>query len=362
MSTDSAADGRPYANRFDRLLQRMSGFAVDGVLVTSPANRRYLSGFTGSSANLVITQDRRLLITDGRYATQAKAQAPAFQAIIHSGAILDQVARSVVEAKVKRLGIDPGHITVADHRKLAGALAGGCELVDTPGLVEGLRLVKDEQELSVLRRSIAVADAVMETVNEIVRPGASEIEVAIRIEAEFRHSGAAGPSFPVIVAAGSNAAMPHHSPTNRVMKNGDTVVVDMGAVVDGYCSDMTRTFCAGGADSKFSEIYAIVLEAQLAAIREVRDGLKAKDCDRAARDVIEAAGYGDQFSHGTGHGVGLEIHEAPRVSRTSEDTLLVGMVHSVEPGIYLPEWGGVRIEDLVLVTENGAEVLSQFRK
>lgn len=362
MSTDSAANARGNANRISSLLDRMDSAGVDALLVTSMANRRYLSGFTGSSANLVIGRRRKLLITDGRYTTQARAQAPLFEIVTHTGPILDQVAQSVIDVGIERLGFDPALTTVADHTKLTATLNTRCQLVDVSGLVERLRQVKDRAELEHLRKAIALADSVMETVADLVRPGAREIGIAIRIEQEFRLGGASGPSFPVIVAAGGNAAMPHHSPSDKTLAPGDPLVVDMGALVDGYCSDMTRTFCVGGEDRKFAEIYRIVLEAQLAAIGAIRGGAPARECDKAARDVIGEAGYGDFFGHGTGHGVGLEIHEAPRVGRTSDDTLQAGMVHSVEPGIYIPDWGGVRIEDLVLVTPYGVEVLTKFRK
>ena len=362
MSSASSANGGIHLSRIDRLLGAFEACGIDTLLAASPSNRLYLSGFTGSSANLLIAGDRRLLITDGRYETQAAAQAADYELVIHTGPLLEQVAASALDMGAARLGFDPDLTTVADFETLSKLLEPDCELVGVSGLVEGLRLLKDEAEIEALRRAIAIGDAAMEVVEEAIRPGVREIDVAIAIEREFRMAGASGPSFPVIVASGRNAAMPHHSPTLKEIEEGDSVVVDMGAKLDGYCSDMTRTFCAGGPTPMFEKIYGIVLEAQQAAIDGVRGGLSAKDCDGLARDVISAAGYGDKFGHGTGHGVGLDIHESPRVSFTSKDVLQAGMVHSVEPGIYLPDWGGVRIEDLVLVTEDGSETLSRYPK
>ena len=362
MSNASSDNGGIHLSRIDRLLGAFEGRGIDTLLVASPSNRLYMSGFTGSSANLLITGDRRLLITDGRYATQAAAQAADYELVIHKGPLLDQVAASALDMEAACLGFDPELTTVADFETLSKLLEPDCGLVGVSGLVEGLRLLKDEAEMEALRRAIAIGDAAMEVAEEAVRPGVREIDVAIAMEQEFRLAGASGPSFPVIVASGRNAAMPHHSPTVKEIKEGDSVVVDMGAKLDGYCSDMTRTFCAGGPTPMFEKIYGIVLEAQRAAIDGVRGGLSAKNCDGLARDVISAAGYGDRFGHGTGHGVGLDIHESPRVSFTSKDVLQAGMVHSVEPGIYLPDWGGVRIEDLVLVTEDGSETLSRYPK
>ncbi len=362
MSNDSADKSGTDLPRIGRLLDAFEGHGIDALLVASPTNRRYLSGFTGSSANLLIAGERKLLITDGRYSTQAAAQAADYECVIHKGPLLDQVAASALELGATSLGFDPKLTTVAEFEALSMSLKPNCELVAVSGLIESLRLRKDEAEMDALRRAIAIGDAVMGAAEKAILPGAREIDVATTIEQEFRLAGASGPSFPVIVASGRNAAMPHHSPSDKAIEEGDSVVVDMGAMLDGYCSDMTRTFCAGEPTPTFEEIYGVVLEAQKAAINGVRDGLKAMDCDGLARGVITSAGYGDNFGHGTGHGVGLDIHEAPRVSSTSDDVLCVGMVHSVEPGIYLPDWGGVRIEDLVLVTENGSEILSQYPK
>ena len=361
MSSDSSAKPS-FGGRFDRLLELVGEGGADGILVTSAANRRYLSGFTGSSAGLVISTGQSILVTDGRYITQASAECPDFEIVRHTGPILRQIAESVLQTNMRRLAFDPALTTVADHRALAAALDGGCELVEATGLVESLRSVKNSHELRLMRRAIALADEVMAIVEDIVEPGVREIDVAVEIERAFREGGAEGPSFPVIVAAGVNSAMPHHRPARKVIERGEPVVVDMGALVAGYCSDMTRTFCAGGRTKVFDSVYDVVLEAQLAAIDGARDGLAARECDRLARARIEQAGFGERFGHGTGHGIGLEVHESPRVAATSTDTLRTGMVHSIEPGIYLPEWGGVRIEDLVLVGEDGAEVLSTYRK
>ena len=352
----------PIAERVGRLLESFEETGIDGMLVGTESNRRYLSGFTGSAGYLLVAPQRRVLITDGRYTAQAGRQSPDYEIVIHSGPILEQVAATVIESGFQRLGFDPGTTTVAEYQDLNDRVGDGVHLVPAPGLVERLRLIKDDHELAIMRRAIKIADDVQAMVARVLVPGVRERDVASQIEQEFRALGAQKTSFDVIVAAGPNSAMPHYLAGDALVQAGEPVVVDIGGVVDGYCSDITRTYCPGGRSARFEEIYGIVLEAEEAAIAGVAAGKSGREVDGLARSIIAAAGYGDNFGHGTGHGVGIDIHEAPRLAETATDTLETGMVHSIEPGIYLPDWGGVRIEDLVLVGIDGAEVLTTAAK
>ncbi len=333
------------------------------MLVTGEANRRYVSGFTGTAATLLIsTQDRRL-VTDSRYTVQAKQQAPGFD-VIENVDTLGVVAAWVGERDINGLGVESEHTSLKQHRELLERLtreSRTAEVKPLDGLVENQRIVKDEGELALLRAAVRLADEVMAAAGETVTAGMTERDLSLELERLIREAGD-GPSFPTIVAGGPNAAMAHHSPGMRPIGAGEPVIVDLGVRLDGYCSDITRTFTAGGADGRFDEIYGIVLEAQAATESGARAGMTGRQADALARQVITDAGYGGNFGHGTGHGVGLEIHEAPTLSPRGGNVLDAGAVVSVEPGIYLPGWGGVRIEDLVVVGAEGVEVLTQAQK
>ena len=361
-TSNATSASPPITERICRLRGAFEEAGIDALLVGTESNRRYLSGFTGSAGYLIVAPERRLLITDGRYTTQAAEQSLDYEIVIHSGPILEEVAARVDETGIQRLGFDPATTSVAKFEELRGRLGEDSELVAAPGLVEKLRLIKDDYELAIMRRAIKMADQVQAMVARELVPGRAERDVAIQIEQEFRRLGAQKTSFDVIVAAGPNSAMPHHLPGDYVMRAGEPVVVDIGAVCDGYCSDITRSYCPGGLTPRFQEIYGIVLEAGEKARGGVGAGRRGRDVDGIARAVITEAGYGEYFDHGVGHGVGMEIHEGPRLAMTATDTLESGMVHSIEPGIYLPDWGGVRIEDLVLVGADGAEVLTSAPK
>ena len=355
-------DSAPAHSRLERLIRFLDSSEIDALLVSTDSNRRYLSGFTGSAGSLVVSQSNCVLITDGRYTAQAIQESPQCEVITHSGPILEQVASTVVELGIGRLGFDPSTMSVKDFADLGDRVGERCTLIAAPGLVEKLRIIKDPLEIDCMRRAIKIADQVHEMVAHELEVGKSERQLAMQIEQEFRELGAEKPSFDVIVAAGRNSAMPPHRPGNSVVKDGEAVVVDFGVIGDGYCSDITRTYCAGARTEQFDEVYGIVLEAEHVALETVSAGQSAREVDRAAREIIESAGYGDFFQHGVGHGVGMEIHEAPRLAASSNDKLEAGMVHSIEPGIYLPKWGGVRIEDLVLVQEGGMEILTSAPK
>ena len=343
------------------LRQKLAEQDFDAILITQPENRRYLSGFTGSDGVLLISQDQAILATDFRYYEQVEKQAPDFRLAKITGKFKTLLPELVHEVGVKRVGFESVHLTVDQHKEWE-EVAEGFELVPTKELVEGIRAVKEENELSKIRKSIALSDEALAHIVGVIEPGMTEKEVAWELEAFMRTHGAEKMAFDLIVGSGSNGAMPHATVSERVIQAGEPIVIDMGAMIDGYNSDLTRTICAGPPNDKFKEIYDIVLEAQLAAEQGIRPGMTGKQADGIARQVIEEAGHGEHYGHGLGHGVGLAVHEKPGVGRLSEDVLEPGMVFTVEPGIYVPGWGGVRIEDIVVMREDGVEVLTQASK
>jgi Xaa-Pro aminopeptidase len=351
--------------RVERLVERLPEHHLDALLVSSTENRRYLSGFTGSAGYLLITPDQSLLFTDSRYTQQARDQSPDFR-VVQMSRGWDCLMEALKDTGVQRLGFESENVTVASYSRLMETLKAekalsGTSLLATTGLVEELRVIKDDEEVALLRKAIDASDRAMDAICPL-REGMTEREVAWRMEAAMRESGADSTSFNTIVASGPNGAMPHHRPTERTICRGEPVVIDMGARVGGYCSDITRTVVLGDPDETFHKIYDIVLGAQLTAISIVQAGMTGAECDSLARSVIEEAGYDDNFGHGLGHGVGLAVHEGPRVGPGSTDRLGLNMVFTIEPGIYLPGWGGVRIEDIVILEKEGARPLSKVRK
>jgi Xaa-Pro aminopeptidase len=344
-------------------IQRLAALLEEPLLVAGPpyvvggqANVRYLTGLASSNAALLVEPDATAtLFADFRYAARGREV---------EGVEFVEVPRYLLPAIGERLtgrrvGFEGAHLPYEGYRALADA---GVELVATSGLVESLRAVKDEREEASMRRAGALSDEVFEALSKERFSRRTERELAWWIERSFRTAGAEGVSFPAVVAAGENAASPHAELGDEPIEQGVLVVVDAGCVVDGYCSDCTRTFAVGEVSDRLHEIYALCLEAQLAGLAAVAPGVSGRDADAAARDLIAGAGFGEEFGHGLGHGVGVQIHEGPVLRPESEDVLEPGNVVSVEPGIYLPGEGGVRIEDLVLVTGNGAERLTQFTK
>lgn len=353
-------------SRIEKLRRQFSNAEVDGMLISTPENRRYLSGFSGSSGYLLISAADAVLATDFRYIEQGTREAPEHR-IHRIGAGSDWLAELALEMDLTRIGFESDHLTVAAHAEFEGALAesengGSRSLVPTNGIVETIRAVKDDAERGLLERAIAIADGALAAVASAIEPGMTERMVAWDIEKAMRELGAEGIAFDIIVGAGPNGALPHHRADDTVIRPGDPVVIDMGAAYAGYRSDLTRTFCIGGHDDRFDEVYGIVLDAQLAAEEAASPGMTGAEVDSVARDHIAGAGYGEQFGHGLGHGVGLAVHERPRVVPASEDVLEDGMVFTVEPGIYIPDWGGVRIEDIVALEDGRARVLSQSPK
>ncbi len=351
--------------RLDRIRERFERPGVDALLISSAENRRYLSGFTGSAGYLIVSAKDAVLATDFRYTEQAGGQAPDFKVQRISGG-LDWLPNTLAELGVKRLGFESQDLTVAQHqayvKTLKESTVSDATLVPTAGLVEEVRVVKDANELATLTRAIEIADQAFERVAPTIKPGQTEREVAWQIELAMRELGAEAVSFDLIVAAGPNAALPHHRPDDTVIREGVPIVIDIGALYHGYCSDLSRTICLGTQDDTYRKIYDTVLGAQLTAIATLEQGMTGGDADGLARTVIEEAGYGDNFGHALGHGVGLEVHEQPRVGPNSTNVLENGMVFSVEPGIYISGWGGVRIEDLVVLEDGRARVLSRATK
>lgn len=361
------------SQRRDRLRDRLIAAELDAMLVTGLNNVRYLSGFTGSNAALLIraSDTTPVLATDGRYRTQAAAQAPDAEVVIER-ACGPHLARRAADAGSARVGFESHVVTVDDHQRLLDA-ADGAVLVRAPGTVEALREVKDAGEVALLRLACEAADAALADLIAAggLRPGRTEKEVRRDLESLMLDHGADGPSFETIVAAGANSAIPHHRPTDAVLAAGDFVKIDFGALVSGYHSDMTRTFVlsrGGKVEDWQREVYALVEDSQRAGREALAPGVTLKDVDAASRRVIADAGYGDYFGHGLGHGVGLQIHEAPGINAAAAGTLLAGSAVTVEPGVYLPDRGGVRIEDTLVVgaqTGTGSDtpdLLTRFPK
>ena len=334
---------------------------IDAMLISQPENRRYLSGFTGSAGVLVITVERAVMATDFRYYEQVGRQAPDFELARITDRLSDLLPEVLADLGIKRLGFESQNVTVEQLNTLSKATE-GVEWLPLENTVEKIRAVKDQGEIDALRRSAALNDAAFTHLLEGIKPGMTEREAAWEIEVYMRSHGASKVAFDLIVAAGPNGALPHARPGDQAIQPGAPVVVDIGCVLDGYCSDMTRTFCLGEPSSRYLEVWNLVLQAQEAAKAVVRAGATGVEADAAARDLIAEAGYGDYFGHGLGHGVGLAVHEGPRAGRLSEDTFQAGMSLTIEPGIYLPGEFGVRIEDLVIIGQDGIEILSNTPK
>jgi Xaa-Pro aminopeptidase len=349
--------------RIGQLREKMDDKGLDGFFVSQPENRRYISGFTGSAGYVLVTPDKALLLVDFRYTEQAGKQAGNLEVHEVKGRPEEALPPFLEQLGGTRWGFESAHVTVALHSRIEPVFAeAGIEMEGVEGLVEEVRAVKDAEEAARLREAVRITDEAFSHLLEWVRPGVTEREASWEIEKYMREHGAERLSFPTIFASGPNGAMAHALAGERRISPGEPIVIDMGAVYEGYCADMTRTICLGEADERFWEIYRLVQKAQESAQAGMRAGLSGIEVDRMARQVIEDGGYGDQFGHGLGHAVGLAVHETPRLSPLSEDTLVSGVTITVEPGIYIPGWGGVRIEDIVLVQEDGVEILTQSTK
>lgn len=362
MTLTDALPDMDVARRLTDLRAGLADAGCDGLVVTSLTNIRYLTGFTGSAGLLVVTDTDAVLITDGRYGTQAPEQLRSSGAEVRAevaGAPAQRQAAAGAVGATERLGLEAAHVSWAQQRAYAADWFPGLDLVPTVGLVERLRRVKDTGELARMLRAAAIADEALAALLAQLAAGPTEIEFGRALDFAMRERGASGPSFETIVASGPNAAKPHHRPAERVVQQGDLVVLDFGATYEGYRSDMTRTVWVGEpVTAEQVRIYGVVEASQAAGVAAVAAGVQASEIDKVCRQVISEAGWGEQFVHGTGHGVGLDIHEAPSVASTSSDTLMPGHVVTVEPGIYLPGVAGVRIEDTVVVTDAGCDLLT----
>ncbi|WP_181772710.1 M24 family metallopeptidase [Amycolatopsis pittospori] len=354
-----------FSRRRAALRSLLADSGVDALLVTDLLNIRYLTGFTGSNAALLVHgggDDKTIFCTDGRYTVQSATEVPDLERVLDRASAA-KLADLAAEKDFGKTGFESQHVSVEQHEDLKVRFD-RVQLVRTPGLVEQLRLVKDEQEIEALRQACAAADRALEDLLSSggLRPGRTELDVARDLENRMLGHGSTGPSFDTIVAAGVNSAIPHHRPTSAVLATGDFVKIDFGATVDGYHSDMTRTFVLGKVAAWQEEVYELVRRAQEAGCDAVLPGAEVSEVDKAARGVIVDAGRGEEFGHGLGHGVGLQVHEAPSLATTGVGTLSAGMAVTVEPGVYLPGRGGVRIEDTLVVREGTPELLTLSTK
>ena len=345
--------------RADRLAALLAEDELDCVLVSDLTNVRYLTGFSGTNAAVVVSADERLFLTDFRYVERAATEVSGEFDRLPAGRDL---VKDLAPRLHGRAGFDDANMSVKTHRSLSEAVGDGVELVPAGGLVERLREVKDEGEVAAMSEAAKLADEIYAYIAERGLVGRTEREVAVDLEREMRERGARDPSFPSIVAAGSHGALPHAEPREVEIPRNTLVVLDLGCLVDGMCSDCTRTFATGELESLAADVYDLVLNAQLAALDAARVGTQCAEVDAAARSLIEEAGRGEQFGHGLGHGVGLEVHEGPRLTKTATGELRVGNAVTIEPGVYVPGEVGVRIEDLVIVREDGLLNLSGFPK
>ena len=348
----------PTAARADRLAELLRERELDSLLVTDLVNVRYLTGFTGTNGACVVTPEQRLFLTDFRYVAQAEEQVSDFERLPAGR----ELANDLAEHLTGRAGFDDAHMSVRTHERLAEKVAEGVELVPAGGLVERLREVKDAGELERIREAAKLATAALVGTLEEGVVGRTERDLARRLEQALREVGAEDASFRAIVAAGAHGALPHAEPRDVEIPRGTLVVIDWGARLDGYCSDCTRTIATGELDGAAEEVYELVRRAQADALAAVHAGAEKRGVDGVARGIIADAGHGEHFGHGLGHGVGLEVHEEPRLTKQADGELAAGNVVSVEPGVYVPGEVGVRIEDLVAVTDDGAEVFTSFPK
>ena len=353
-------------NRLERLRIKLKEQELDAFFVSSPENRRYLSGFSGSAGFLVVSKDAAVLATDFRYVEQAGQQAPDFRVHRISGG-MKWLPELLVELGVKRVGFESGDLTVGAHQAIINVLketttAKEVSMISTSQFIDPLRMIKEPEELALISRAMEISDHAFQVVTPLIEVGDTERSVAWKMEMVMREGGAEALAFETIVASGPNAAKPHHHPSDRQICSGEPIVIDFGTRYEGYNSDMTRTICLGEPDETFRIVYDTVLAAQLTASATVLPTMTSGEADGIAREIIEQAGYGEQFGHSLGHGIGLAVHEYPRVGPRSDDPLADGTVFTIEPGIYIPGWGGVRIEDTVIMEDGKVRSLTKSHK
>jgi Xaa-Pro aminopeptidase len=351
--------------RLTKLRGKLAEKEIDAIFITQLDNRRYLSGFDGTAGYLIITAKEAILATDFRYTEQAKTEAPDFEIKRITGNLNDWFPGLVEGMGIRRLGFEGGDVTFNFHKQLGEALKKKkiiLKLIPVNGVVETIRAVKEPGEIELIKKAAAITDAAFEYVEGKIKAGMTEKQVAWELEKALRERGSQSLPFDIIVGSGPNAALPHAKPSDRVIKDGEPIVIDMGAKYAGYASDLSRTICAGKANARLKKVYNTVLEAQTAAMAAITKGMTGHQADSAAREVIKKAGYGEAFGHSLGHGVGLAEHELPRLGPGSEETLTDGMVFTVEPGIYISGWGGVRIEDTVVMERGKVKTITGARK
>jgi Xaa-Pro aminopeptidase len=346
--------------KLQKLRDRFDDLGIDGILITSSYNRRYISNFTGTSGVVLVSKEKAIFITDFRYVEQAANQCQGFEIVKHIGTIIEEIADQVKALGIKKLGFEQDYVTYASHKSYEQMIE--AQLVPVSGLIEKLRLIKTDAEIKILKEAADIADAAFKHIIDFIRPGVTELEVSNELEFFMRSAGATSSSFDTIVASGQRSALPHGVATEKVIEKGDFVTLDYGAYYKGYVSDITRTVAVGSAEPKLKEIYEIVQEAQQRGLDGVKPGMSGKEADALTRDYISKMGYGEYFGHSTGHGIGLEVHEGPNLSSRSDIILKPGMVVTVEPGIYIPGLGGVRIEDDTFITKDHNEVLTHSTK
>jgi Xaa-Pro aminopeptidase len=351
--------------RIQRLRQEFSEKGIDAIFVSQPDNLFYLSGCEGLEGYLLITEQEAIIATDFRYIEQAEKQSPGYKIFRISGKMADWLPTLFAGIEIRHLGFESGHLSFASYEQIAGIIKKTQMLVDVVpvnGLVDSLRIIKEPEEIDLIRKAIKITDAVFEHIEKVIRPGITEKQLAWEIEKYMRENGSQPVPFELIVAAGSNAALPHAKPSDYVIRSGEPIVIDIGSKFNYYGSDLTRTWYIGRPDDTFKRVYSTVLQAQQEAIARIKSGMTGAEADAIARDVIARASYGDAFGHSLGHGIGLVTHEKPGLGPSSTEVLTNGMVFTVEPGIYLGGWGGVRIEDDVLIENDQVKVLSSARK
>lgn len=347
--------------KLHKLRAEMAARGLAALVVAGESNRYYMSGFTGSSGVLMITQGDAMVITDFRYTEQAAKQAQGFRIVMHAGRIPESVSAVAQELGIKRLGLESDHLTYAEFEAYSRALAGVADIFPVKGAVEGIRMVKDSSEIEIIAEACRITDQAFKHILGYIRPGLTEKQVATELRVfMLRHDMT--PSFDFIVASGERGSMPHGVASDKLIEQGDLVTLDFGGFYKRYSSDITRTVVMGKPTDEQRRIYDLVLKAQLAGVEAARAGMKGNEVDAVARGIISAAGHGAHFGHGLGHSIGLEVHESPRFSPADSTVIEAGMVLSVEPGVYVPGWGGVRIEDLVVITEGEARVMYSSTK
>jgi len=353
-----------FNNRLEKLRAKLEEKAIDAILISRPENRYYLSGFDGSAGFLLITPGNTILATDFRYVEQAKEQAPDYHIFQISGDIADWFPGLLSEPGLRKMGFEAEHVTFSLYQHLSEIAKGKSlpKLVPLRGIVEALRAIKETEEIELIARAAKITDDSMDYIMETIQAGMTEMEVAWEIEKALRERGSQPLPFDIIVASGPNSALPHHKPSTRTINRNEPIVIDIGARIGGYCSDLTRTICLGGGDDTFKKIYDIVLGAQLVSFAIIKEGMSGGEADSLARTVIEEAGYGEDFGHGLGHGIGIAPHEMPRLGAGSADRLISGMAFTIEPGISLSGWGGVRIEDMSIIENGKIRMVSEAKK